>query len=376
MKKVVLPLALAGGVILSGGHHAYAVSGKAIVDRASQFEGTPYVYGSASGVTSSFDCSSFTQLIYKVMTGISLPRTAAQQATVGVQVSASNLQLGDLLFFNTTGNHASHVGIYVGNGQMISAESGYGVHVTGVFSGVQSSYWKPRFEQARRVIGYAQPAAATQVSKNVSASSTSDASGTTSSDAKTYTVKSGDTLWGISRHYGLSVSSIKSRNHLSSDNIYVGQKLSLDNSVQTPAAATQASKSVSASSTSGTDSSGAKTYSVKSGDTLWEISRNYGVSVSAIKSLNHLSSDTIYAGQKLSLTNAGQKSAAVSHSAKVSKKVASVGKSSAKTSYKVHNGDSLWAIATLHDITVNKLMKANNLSSTIIYPGMKLVLPN
>ncbi|WKB37413.1 LysM peptidoglycan-binding domain-containing protein [Terrilactibacillus sp. S3-3] len=203
-----------------------------------------------------------------------------------------------MLFFNTTGKPASHVGIYVGGGQMISAESGYGVHVTGVFSGAQSSYWKPLFEQARRVIGYTQPAAASHVSKSVSASSTS--------------------------------------------------------------------------------SSGTKTYSVKSGDTLWGISRHYGVSVSAIKSLNHLSSDTIYAGQKLSLNTAGQKSAAVSHSAKVSKKVAtSTGQSSAKSSYnKVHKGDSLWEIATLHGITVNKLMKANNLSSTIIYPGMKLVLPN
>lgn len=105
--------------------------------------GKPYVYG-ANG-PSAFDCSSFTQTSFK-RAGISLPRTSRQQATVGTTVSKGQLMPGDLVFFNTSGSGISHVGIYVGNGNMINAESS-GVKV----SNINSGYWNARYVTAKRV---------------------------------------------------------------------------------------------------------------------------------------------------------------------------------------------------------------------------------
>ena len=119
--------------------------GEQIVNYAYNFLGTPYVWGGTS--TSGFDCSGFTQYVFKQM-GYSIKRTAAQQLTCGYEVS--NLQLGDLVFFEntyTTGADASHVGIYVGDNQFIHAASG-GVKVTDL----SDDYYAARYIGARRVI--------------------------------------------------------------------------------------------------------------------------------------------------------------------------------------------------------------------------------
>jgi peptidoglycan DL-endopeptidase CwlO len=97
-------------------------SGSSVVSLAEQFLGTPYVWGgSAPG---GFDCSGLVQYVYGQL-GVSLPRTSEEQATVGTAVSdLSAAQPGDLLFFAGSDGTASapgHVGIYVGNGQMIDA---------------------------------------------------------------------------------------------------------------------------------------------------------------------------------------------------------------------------------------------------------------
>lgn len=90
--------------------------------------GSPYVWG-ASG-TSSFDCSSFTQYVYKTALGINLQRTSNIQGEQGTKItSTSQLQPGDLIYFNTystnRSNGITHVGMYIGGGQMIHASYSY-----------------------------------------------------------------------------------------------------------------------------------------------------------------------------------------------------------------------------------------------------------
>ena len=121
------------------------VTAKNILAEADKYNGFPYVYG-ATG-PNAFDCSGFTQYIYKKF-GVNLPRVAASQATVGYAVSKADLKPGDLVFFQN-GGYIDHVGIYVGNGQMIhAASSRSGVR----YASISCSYFGPRYAGARRVI--------------------------------------------------------------------------------------------------------------------------------------------------------------------------------------------------------------------------------
>ncbi|MCI7472814.1 MAG: C40 family peptidase [Clostridiales bacterium] len=95
--------------------------GQQVVDYAKQFLGVPYVYGGNG--PSCFDCSGFTSYIYRHF-GYTLNRTASTQLSNGTPVSKSELQPGDLVFFRyNTSYPASHVGIYIGNGQFIHAST-------------------------------------------------------------------------------------------------------------------------------------------------------------------------------------------------------------------------------------------------------------
>lgn len=96
------------------GDSTVSATGNAIVDYAYQFLGTEYKWGGTT--PEGFDCSGFTQYVFKNAAGVSLPRTTYDQINVGVAVSYDDLQPGDLVF-----PHTGHVGIYVGNGQMIHA---------------------------------------------------------------------------------------------------------------------------------------------------------------------------------------------------------------------------------------------------------------
>ena len=89
----------------------------AIIAYASNFLGTPYLWGGTT--PAGFDCSGFTQYVYRHF-GISVGRTTFNQIKDGVQVSRENLHPGDLVFFGTMSN-PHHMGIYVGDNNYIHA---------------------------------------------------------------------------------------------------------------------------------------------------------------------------------------------------------------------------------------------------------------
>ncbi|GGP07925.1 C40 family peptidase [Oceanobacillus neutriphilus] len=117
-----------------------------------------------------------------------------------------------------------------------------------------------------------------------------------------------------------------------------------------------------------TDSADAASYKVKSGDNLWKIAQNQGTTVSKLKSLNNLSSDLIFPNQVLKTTG----SSSSGSSSKSSSSSNSGSSNSGGSTYTVKSGDTLSGIAHKHGISLNNLMKWNNLSTTLIYPGNKL----
>ena len=121
-----------------------------VIAYAKTLLGKPYVWG-AQG-PNSFDCSGFTYYVFKNKAGIVLPRTSSAQSKYGTYVSKSNLKAGDLVFFDTNGandGNVSHVGMYIGNGQMIHASYGQKKIVIANFN---DSYYQKAYVNARRVL--------------------------------------------------------------------------------------------------------------------------------------------------------------------------------------------------------------------------------
>ncbi|HSN80895.1 MAG TPA: C40 family peptidase [Rhodoferax sp.] len=118
-----------------------------LVVNAMGYLGVPYRRGGNTAETG-FDCSGFVKAMYEQTVGLILPRKAEQQAANTRQIDRSELQPGDLVFFNTLRRAFSHVGIYIGDGKFIhSPKPGAQVRVENM--GI--SYWSNRFDGARRV---------------------------------------------------------------------------------------------------------------------------------------------------------------------------------------------------------------------------------
>lgn len=125
-----------------------------LIARAKQYLGVRYSFGTGSyNQTGRFDCSSYTQYLFGLY-GVHLPRTARAQATLGNRVSRNSLRVGDLLFFYVPGrfksnNTVGHVGIYIGNNNMInsSPKPKDGVQIINI----NKAYWKRTYLYAKRV---------------------------------------------------------------------------------------------------------------------------------------------------------------------------------------------------------------------------------
>ncbi len=132
--------------VLTYTDHAQALElRQQILELAQKYLGVRYVYGGRS--PRGFDCSGFTSYVYEKV-GIDLNRTASTQLKDGIAVTKEGMQIGDLVFFRQgTSRPASHVGIYVGNNQIIHAGS------KGIcYADLDSSYCSRYFLCARRVI--------------------------------------------------------------------------------------------------------------------------------------------------------------------------------------------------------------------------------
>ena len=149
-----------------------------------------------------------------------------------------------------------------------------------------------------------------------------------------YTVKSGDSLWSISKKFGITVDELKSANNLSSNLLSVGQNLII------PGKEDQAT---------------GDEYVVKKGDTLYSIARKYNTSVDNLKSINNITTDSLAIGQIIKLPSTS---------------------STASDTYIVKKGDSLYSIARTYNTSVDKLKEINNLTSNALAIGQVLKLPS
>ena len=139
-----------GSTSNSGSNNSVSARASSVIAYAKTLLGKPYVWG-AQG-PNSFDCSGFTYYVFKNKAGIILPRTSSAQSKYGTYVSRNNLRAGDLVFFDTNGannGQVSHVGLYIGNGQMIHASYSQKKIVIDNFN---SSYFKRTFVNGRRVL--------------------------------------------------------------------------------------------------------------------------------------------------------------------------------------------------------------------------------
>ncbi|TGE31734.1 NlpC/P60 family protein [Desulfosporosinus sp. Sb-LF] len=116
-----------------------------IISTAKGFLGVPYKWGGTT--PEGFDCSGFTRYVF-ASHNISLPRVSLDQYGVGTPVAFSDLIPGDLVFFNlTSGTQISHVGIYIGNNQFISATSSKGIAIYSF-----TPYWANVYVGAKRML--------------------------------------------------------------------------------------------------------------------------------------------------------------------------------------------------------------------------------
>jgi D-gamma-glutamyl-meso-diaminopimelic acid endopeptidase CwlS len=229
---------------------------------------------------------------------------------------------------------------------------------------------------------YDTPASGSNSGNNSGNTNTGDTSNTNTgnnSSSNTYhTVKAGDSLWALASKYGTTIANIKSWNNLSSDMIYVGQKLIVkkgSGSSNTNNSSNNSSGNNN-SNNSNTTSGSNTYYTVKSGDSLWAISNAKGVSIANLRQWNNLSGDIIYPGQKL-IIKKGSGSSNNSNSSNNNSGNSSSNNSSntsANSYYTVKSGDSLWAIANANGTSIANLRQWNSLNGDIIYPGQKLIV--
>lgn len=198
-------------VIVSSSNENSSKDADKVVRKALSFKGTRYKYGGTS--KSGMDCSGLMFTSFKSI-NVNLPRTSIDQSRKGIAISNAKIKKGDLLFFKTSRkNRINHVGLVVSakgrDVKFIHSSTSRGVMI----SSLKEGYWSSAYVKARRVL---------------TNQTTTNETNTTNSTTKHYTVKKGDTLYGIARKYnGVSANDIISHNNLKSTNLRPGMVLKI-----------------------------------------------------------------------------------------------------------------------------------------------------
>ena len=162
-----------------------------------------------------------------------------------------------------------------------------------------------------------------------------------------YIVKKGDTLWNIAKKNNISVNELKQLNNLTNNTLSIGQKLKLNNN------------NIDEEITDSEILLPVDTYTVKSGDTLYSISKKYNIPVNELKAINNLNNNILSIGQVLKLNNNNENIDYIDN----------------YDTYTVKSGDTLYSISNKYNISVDQLKKINNLSSNILSIGQLLLVP-
>ncbi|MFZ1263857.1 MAG: NlpC/P60 family protein [Chitinophagaceae bacterium] len=118
---------------------------KTLLEKVDDWYGVHYRTG--GNTKTGVDCSGFTVAVYAAVYGLMIPRVSHEQYRTSRKISTTELQEGDLVFFNTRGRGVSHVGIYLGNNKFIHASVSKGVMVNGLFE----PYYLQRYVGAGRI---------------------------------------------------------------------------------------------------------------------------------------------------------------------------------------------------------------------------------
>lgn len=204
----------------------------------------------------------------------------------------------------------------------------------------------------------------------------SDESGNTDTKPSTggsYVVKAGDSYWGIANKHGISIAELQKLNGTTSYLIHPGQTLKVPGTTDSTTPETSKPDSNQGSDTT-TGTSGS--YTVKAGESLYAIATKHGMTVNQLRELNNLSGSLIHPGQSLKVSGSSVVSNETTQEnttdSSSSDNTSTNTPSSTSGTYTVQRGDSLYAIATKHGMTLSQLQSLNGLSSNLIHPGQVL----
>ena len=149
-----------------------------------------------------------------------------------------------------------------------------------------------------------------------------------------YIVQKNDTLYSVAKNNNISVEELIKINNLSNPNLYIGQELYIPKKEEQ------------------TTIEEYDIYTVKKGDSLWKISKEYNITIPDLKNINNLSDLTLQINQKLLVPK----------------------KKNENNIYIVQKGDTIWSITRKNDLTVDELKEKNNLNSNLLYIGQELII--